>query len=82
MARDPLLQTEPRGRLKVFGFCTSKEVTFAYNALGHLTSIDAYPATNGSSPVYSASYYGVFWVSLQFRSDSNGQTRAASLAIC
>jgi RHS repeat-associated protein len=35
---------------------SDKEVTFAYNALGQLTSINAYASTDGGSPIYSASY--------------------------
>jgi RHS repeat-associated protein len=35
---------------------SDKEVTFAYNSIGQLTAVNAYASTDGSSPVYSASY--------------------------
>ncbi len=35
---------------------SDKEVTFAYNSMGQLTAINAYASTDGSTPVYSASY--------------------------
>jgi YD repeat-containing protein len=35
---------------------SNKEVTFAYNSLGQLTTVNAFASTNGTSPIYSAAY--------------------------